>query len=41
MPAPRQAPVCYEDGQQLRDYVSIYDVARVNLLVLEDERADG
>ncbi|MFC2030399.1 NAD-dependent epimerase/dehydratase family protein [Chloroflexota bacterium] len=35
-----KAPVCYEDGQQLRDYVSVYDVARANLLVLEDEQAD-
>ena len=33
-------PVCYEDGQQLRDYVSVHDVAWANLLVLEDERAD-
>ena len=35
-----RAPVCYEDGQQLRDYVSVYDVARANALVLEDARAD-
>jgi len=35
-----QAPVCYEDGQQQRDYVSVADVARANLLVLEDARAD-
>jgi dTDP-L-rhamnose 4-epimerase len=35
-----KAPVCYEDGHQLRDYVSVYDVARANLLVLEDARAD-
>jgi dTDP-L-rhamnose 4-epimerase len=34
-------PLCYEDGQQLRDYVSVFDVARANLLVLEDERADN
>jgi dTDP-L-rhamnose 4-epimerase len=34
------APVCYEDGHQLRDYVSVYDVARANVLVLEDPRAD-
>ena len=31
--------VCYEDGRQLRDYISVYDVARANLLALEDERA--
>jgi len=33
-------PICYEDGRQLRDYVSIHDVVRANLLVLEDDRAD-
>jgi dTDP-L-rhamnose 4-epimerase len=33
-------PVLYEDGGQLRDYVSVTDVARANLLVLEDQRAD-
>jgi len=33
-------PVCYEDGRQLRDYVSVYDVVRANLLVLDDARAD-
>jgi dTDP-L-rhamnose 4-epimerase len=35
-----EAPICYEDGMQLRDYVSVYDVARANLLVMEDGRAD-
>jgi len=35
-----QPPVMYEDGQQLRDYVSIHDVVRANLLVLDDSRAD-
>lgn len=34
------APVIYEDGQQLRDYVNVRDVARANVLVMEDERAD-
>jgi dTDP-L-rhamnose 4-epimerase len=33
-------PVCYEDGQQLRDYVSVHDVTQANLKVIEDERAD-
>jgi len=35
-----QPPVMYEDGQQLRDFVSVHDVVAANLLVLEDERAD-
>ena len=34
------APVAYEDGGQLRDYVYVGDVARANLLVMEDSRAD-
>ena len=33
-------PVVYEDGEQVRDYVSIHDVVRANLLVFEDPRAD-
>jgi dTDP-L-rhamnose 4-epimerase len=28
-------PVCYEDGQQLRDYVNVADVARANVLAME------
>jgi dTDP-L-rhamnose 4-epimerase len=34
-----RAPVIYEDGRQLRDYVNIADVVRANLLVLDDDRA--
>ena len=34
-----QPPICYEDGAQLRDHVYVGDVARANVLVLEDERA--
>jgi len=33
-------PLVYEDGQQLRDFVSIHDVVRANLIALEDRRAD-
>ncbi len=33
-------PVIYEDGQQLRDYVNVRDVARANILAIEDPRAD-
>jgi dTDP-L-rhamnose 4-epimerase len=33
-------PIVYEDGQQLRDYVNVRDVARANVLVMEDPRAD-
>jgi dTDP-L-rhamnose 4-epimerase len=35
-----RAPVCYEDGLQLRDYVSVSDAVRANVMVLEDDRAD-
>lgn len=33
-------PIIYEDGAQLRDYVNVRDVARANVLVLEDERSN-
>jgi dTDP-L-rhamnose 4-epimerase len=32
-------PVCYEDGQQRRDYVNVRDVARANVLALESAGA--
>ena len=31
------APVCYEDGRQLRDYVNVADVARANVIAMESE----
>ncbi len=33
-------PICFEDGKQLRDYVNVCDVARANVLVMEDDRAN-
>ena len=35
------APIVYEDGGQMRDLIFVEDVARANLLVASDERADG
>ena len=35
-----RAPVIYEDGLQVRDYVNITDVVDANVLVLDDPRAD-
>ncbi len=35
------APVIYEDGRSLRDYVNIEDAVDANLLVLSDDRAQG
>jgi dTDP-L-rhamnose 4-epimerase len=31
------APVCYEDGRQLRDYVNVADVARANVMAMESK----
>jgi dTDP-L-rhamnose 4-epimerase len=36
-----RAPILYEDGGQIRDYVNIQDVVRAILLVLEDPRASN
>jgi dTDP-L-rhamnose 4-epimerase len=35
------APVLYEDGEAIRDYVNIDDVVDANVLVLTDDRAAG
>jgi dTDP-L-rhamnose 4-epimerase len=36
-----QAPILYEDGGAIRDYVNIDDVVDANVLVLTDQRAAG
>jgi dTDP-L-rhamnose 4-epimerase len=36
-----RAPVLYEDGEALRDYVNVDDVVDANALVLSDDRAIG
>jgi dTDP-L-rhamnose 4-epimerase len=36
-----RAPVLFEDGEQIRDYVNIEDVVDANVLVLWDDRAAG
>jgi dTDP-L-rhamnose 4-epimerase len=35
-----QPPLIYEDGEQTRDFVSVHDVVRSNLLALDSDRAD-
>jgi dTDP-L-rhamnose 4-epimerase len=35
------SPLIFEDGLQMRDFVSVQDVVRVNLLAMERSEADG
>jgi len=37
----RRAPMVFEDGGQLRDFVSVHDVVDANLLAMERHQADG
>ncbi len=35
------APLIFEDGQQMRDFVSVHDIARANLLAMQRSDAEG
>jgi dTDP-L-rhamnose 4-epimerase len=35
------APLIFEDGEQLRDFVSVHDVVQANLLAMQRSEADG
>jgi dTDP-L-rhamnose 4-epimerase len=37
----RKPPIIFEDGQQMRDFVSVHDIAQANLLAMENSGADG
>jgi len=37
----RKSPIIFEDGQQMRDFVSVHDIAHANLLAMENSGADG
>lgn len=36
-----RAPLVFEDGRQMRDFVSVHDVVQANLLAMEQRSADG
>ena len=36
-----RAPLVFEDGRQMRDFVSVHDIVQANLLAMERSSADG
>ncbi len=36
-----QAPLVFEDGEQMRDFVSVHDIVRANLLAMTSPASDG
>jgi len=37
----KRAPLVFEDGNQMRDFVSVHDIVQANLLAMEKSSADG
>jgi dTDP-L-rhamnose 4-epimerase len=37
----RRAPLVFEDGRQMRDFVSVHDVVAANLLAMTSDKANG
>ena len=37
----KQAPLVFEDGEQMRDFVSVHDIVRANMLAMERPESDG
>ncbi len=37
----RRSPLVFEDGRQLRDFVSVHDVVQANLLAMDHSEGDG
>jgi dTDP-L-rhamnose 4-epimerase len=36
-----KSPLIFEDGRQMRDFVSVHDIVQANLLAMENSGADG
>jgi dTDP-L-rhamnose 4-epimerase len=36
-----QVPLVFEDGEQMRDFVSVHDIVRANILAMERPESDG
>ena len=36
-----QVPLVFEDGEQMRDFVSVHDIVRANILAMERPQSDG
>ncbi len=37
----QQAPLVFEDGEQMRDFVSVHDIVRANILAMNRPESDG